>query len=65
MGTVGAVTTGTCDSCGDVDVELVAVRRAYVTPESWDQEPRVGILEETERWCFPCRSLYPHQVDER
>ncbi len=22
---------------------------------------RVDVLDEVERWCFPCRSQYPHQ----
>jgi hypothetical protein len=53
---------GTCDSCGDGDVQVIAVRRIYLTPEAWDQEEKVEVLEAVERWCFPCRSSYPHQV---
>lgn len=52
----------TCDSCGDGDVEVIPVRRIYLTPEAWDQEEKVEVLEAVERWCFPCRSSYPHQV---
>jgi hypothetical protein len=22
---------------------------------------RIDVLDEVERWCFPCRSQYPHQ----
>ena len=37
-------------------------RRTDLTPEAWDQEEKVEVLEAVERWCFPCRSSYPHQV---
>jgi hypothetical protein len=37
------------------------VHRVYVTPAAWDTEERVDVLDEVERWCFPCRSQYPHQ----
>jgi hypothetical protein len=52
---------GTCDSCGSDAVELQRVRRAYVTPEAWDTEERIDIVEDVERWCYPCRTHYPHQ----
>ena len=51
-----------CDSCGDDDArDVEPVHRAYVTPEAWDTEGKVEVLEEVERWCFPCRSSYPHE----
>lgn len=53
---------GTCGSCGDEGVDVVAVHRIYLTPEAWDQEEKVEVLDAVERWCFPCRSSYPHQV---
>jgi len=53
---------GTCGSCGDEAVEVVAVRRIYLTPAAWDQEEKVEMLDAVERWCFPCRTSYPHQV---
>jgi hypothetical protein len=56
------VTNGTCDSCGRDDEDVTEVVRVYVVPESWDQEPRVTEAEGTERWCFPCLTLYPHRV---
>lgn len=62
-----ATSTGTCDSCGreEPEDELVALHRVYVTPPSWDVEERIDVVEEVERWCFPCRSSYPHQpLDE-
>jgi len=52
---------GSCDSCGDDGVEVVALHRIYLTPEAWDQEEKVEVLEAVERWCFPCRTSYPHQ----
>jgi hypothetical protein len=54
----------TCESCGAPDGDLVAVHRVYVTPEAWDTEEKVEVVDEVERWCFPCRSLYPHQEIE-
>lgn len=56
--------SGTCDSCGADANDLVAVHRLYVTPESWDTARRVDRVEEIEVWCFPCRTMYPHEVDD-
>ena len=55
---------GRCDSCGSEGEEVVAVHRAYVTPEAWDTEEKVEVLDEVERWCFPCRTHYPHEEIE-
>jgi hypothetical protein len=52
----------TCDSCGASSDDLVAVHRLYVTPESWDTEGKVDKVDEVERWCFPCRTHYPHET---
>jgi hypothetical protein len=52
---------GHCDSCGDDGVEVVRVHRVYVTPEAWDTEEKVEVVDDVERWCFPCRTSYPHQ----
>jgi hypothetical protein len=52
---------GTCDSCGIDDVEVRQVHRVYVTPEAWDTEGKVDVQSEVERWCFPCRTHYPHE----
>lgn len=54
--------TGVCDSCGRDDEPVVVVRRLYVTPESWDTP---GKVEEgdVERWCYVCRTHYPHRVE--
>lgn len=53
---------GTCESCGDSGVATEAVHRIYLTPEAWDQEEKVEVLDAVERWCFPCRTSYPHQL---
>jgi hypothetical protein len=63
-GTVGAVEAATCDSCGATGEDLAAVRRVYVTPEDWDREGKAEVVDEVERWCFPCRTHYPHQEAE-
>ncbi|CAN5645061.1 hypothetical protein BH20ACT2_BH20ACT2_25830 [soil metagenome] len=55
----------TCDSCGDRDDGLVEVHRRYVTPESWDIEGQVEEVAEPERWCFVCRTHYPHRVTDQ
>ena len=52
---------GACDSCGIQEVEVARVHRVYVTPEAWDTEGKVEVLDEVERWCFPCRTSYPHE----
>ena len=57
------VRDGTCDNCARDDDELVRVRRVYVTPASWDTEGSEIVVDETEWWCFSCRSQYPHRVD--
>jgi hypothetical protein len=58
----------TCDSCGAPADDIAPVHRVYVTPGAWDltsqdeaAADRVDVLDEVERWCFPCRSQYPHQ----
>jgi len=56
--------TETCESCGAEADDVVAVHRAYVTPEAWDTEAKVDVVPEVERWCFPCRTHYPHEVVE-
>ena len=53
-----------CDSCGAPDDDLAAVHRVYVTPEAWDQEEKVDVVDDVERWCFPCRTMYPHRPVE-
>lgn len=52
---------GRCDSCGSEDEDVTAVRRVYVVPEAWDEPGRMDVQDEVERWCFPCRTHYPHE----
>lgn len=60
---VAAMAGSRCDSCGREDEDdVVAVHRAYITPESWDTEERIDVQPDVEHWCFVCRSHYPHQV---
>ncbi len=58
----------TCDSCGAPADDVAPVHRVYVTQGAWNLsapdeagEDKVDVLDEVERWCFPCRSQYPHQ----
>ena len=53
--------TGTCESCGSTDEVLYAVQRRYVTPPAWDTPGRDVLLDEVERWCYPCCTHYPHE----
>ena len=39
---------------------MLRVHRAYVTPEAWDTEEKVEVSDDVERWCYPCRTHYPH-----
>lgn len=52
---------GHCDSCGRDDEDVAPVHRVYVTPETWDTEGKVEVVDTIEQWCFVCRSHYPHQ----
>jgi hypothetical protein len=56
-----STSSGPCESCGAPAEDLAPVRRVYVTPAAWDTEERVDVVDEVERWCFPCRASYPHQ----
>jgi len=55
---------GRCESCGRDGEELEPVHRVYVTPESWDTEGKEEVVDEVERWCFVCRTHYPHEAVE-
>ena len=57
--------TGACDSCGRDADDLEQVHRVYVVPESWDTPASATVEPDVERWCFVCRTHYPHQpLDE-
>lgn len=51
-----------CENCGVPDDELVAIRRVYITPETWDAPGDRQVLDEAERWCISCLSQYPHEL---
>lgn len=55
------MTPGTCESCGSSDEAVFAVHRMYVTPAAWDTEAREVVVDEIERWCVPCCTMYPHR----
>ena len=55
---------GVCQNCTREDDDLVAVRRLYVVPESWDQPGSVTRTDDVELWCFSCRTQYPHEEAE-
>ena len=61
MTAAAAAATAPCDSCGAEGEVLTPVRRTYVTPESWDTPSSSRTLDDIERWCFACRSHYPHE----
>lgn len=50
-----------CESCGGQDDDLELVHRVYVVPESWDTPGSETTVDDTELWCFVCRSMYPHE----
>jgi hypothetical protein len=54
----------TCGSCGRDDEEVEAVRRVYITPDSWDTPGSTKVMDEIEWWCFSCRTQYPHEPVE-
>ncbi|HUP87370.1 MAG TPA: hypothetical protein VM143_17080 [Acidimicrobiales bacterium] len=51
---------GTCENCAREDSEVAPVKRMYVVPESWDQHGSSTTMDEVERWCWSCRTQYPH-----
>jgi hypothetical protein len=50
-----------CDNCARDESELLAVRRVYVVPESWDAEPTETVVADVEQWCVSCCTQYPHE----
>ena len=52
-----------CDNCGhEVDeADIAAVHRIYVVPETWDQAGSSTTMTDVERWCWSCRTQYPHE----
>ncbi len=54
-----------CENCAREDDDLATVHRLYVSPGSWDQPAATTRVEQTELWCFSCRSMYPHELEEQ
>lgn len=55
---------GICQNCAREDEDLVAVKRLYVQPETWDAPGKVTQTDDVELWCFSCRTQYPHEQAE-
>ena len=53
-----------CENCAREDDDLALVHRLYIVPEDWDTAGSITKVEETELWCFSCRSMYPNQLTE-
>jgi hypothetical protein len=54
-----------CENCAGEDDDLVTVHRLYVAPGSSDQAGVMTKVDQTELWCFSCRSMYPHELGEQ
>ena len=54
-----------CENCARTEAnesDLVQVHRVYLELDEWEEEePKATVMEEIERWCVSCRSIYPHQ----
>ena len=53
-----------CENCArDESAEKLApVRRVYLALDEWgEEEPKATVVDEVERWCLSCRSIYPHE----
>lgn len=55
---------GVCENCATLDDDLVAVHRVYL---EFDDGQVTGstTVDETERWCLPCRTTYPNEPASR
>ena len=53
--------TTVCENCARDDDDLAPVKRLYVVPETWDSPGSVTRTTDVERWCFSCRTQYPHE----
>ena len=55
-----------CENCARFETNeanLVRVHRVYLEFDEWgEQEPKATVVDEVERWCMSCRSIYPHEV---
>ena len=55
-----------CENCARSEADeanLVPVHRVYLQIDEWgEEEPKATVVDEVERWCRSCRSIYPHEV---
>ena len=55
-----------CENCAREETHFDgprAVRRVYLELDEWgEQEPKVTVLDEVEKWCVSCCSIYPHEA---
>jgi hypothetical protein len=55
-----------CENCARYETDeanLVRVHRVYLELDEWgEEEPKATVVDEVERWCLSCRSIYPHEV---
>jgi hypothetical protein len=55
-----------CENCARPEAnesDLVQVHRVYLQLDEWEEEePKATVMEEVERWCRSCRSIYPHET---
>ena len=58
-----------CENCARYESDaanLVPVHRVYLELDEWgEEEPKATVVEEVERWCPSCRSIYPHELVEQ
>ena len=54
-----------CENCARLEAneaDLRPVRRVYLELDEWgEKEPKTTVVDEIERWCASCRSIYPHE----
>ncbi len=52
-----------CENCARTEDEsdLAEVRRVYLELDEWDTPQRARTVDEIERWCPACRTMYPHE----
>jgi hypothetical protein len=54
-----------CENCARTEsnaANLLPVHRVYLELDEWgEEEPKATVMDEVERWCVSCRSIYPHE----
>ena len=55
-----------CENCARTEsnaANLAPVHRVYLELDEFgEQEPKATVMDEVERWCLSCRSIYPHEA---